>query len=102
MNQREPRRYGTERWGRLRAAQLRLEPLCRLCKAIGRIRAATVADHVTPHRGNEYAFWNGALQSLCATCHSAIKQSLEKTGVLRGAAADGRPLDPGHHWNQAR
>src|SRR6266404_1730756 len=33
------------------AHQLRIEPLCRLCLEAGRVTPATVADHVTPHRG---------------------------------------------------
>jgi hypothetical protein len=47
-----------------------------------------VADHVVPHRGDPDLFWQGALQSLCATCHSLRKQSQEKGGQkhLIGAA----------------
>jgi hypothetical protein len=51
-----------------RSAQLAAEPLCRMCLAAGQIQAANIADHVVPHRGDLDLFWNGALQSLCATC----------------------------------
>lgn len=68
--------------------------------ALGRITAATVADHVTPHRDNAEAFWGGALQSLCATCHSGAKAQQERGGGLRGCDVHGRPLDPGHSWNR--
>jgi 5-methylcytosine-specific restriction endonuclease McrA len=94
-----PRLYG-RRWGKKRAAQLEQYPFCRLCEATGRMTIATVADHVIPHRDDPELFWGGDLQSLCSTCHDAVKQTQEKTGALRGAALDGRPLDPDHHWNK--
>lgn len=72
------RGYGAA-WRRRREAQLRAEPLCRLCKADGRVTAATVADHLVPHRGDP-ALFDGPLQSLCATCHSARKQREEANG----------------------
>jgi hypothetical protein len=78
---------------------LAIEPTCRYCRQQGRLCAATVADHVIPHRGDETLFWEGELQSLCAPCHNGAKQQLETTGRLRGSAVDGMPLDPGHHWN---
>lgn len=41
------------RWRRRRVAQLQAHPLCRLCQEIrGEVRTVTVADHVTPHRGD--------------------------------------------------
>lgn len=92
--------YKTARWLRMRAAQLRREPLCRYCMERGRTTAATVADHRTPHRGDRALFFDADnLQSLCKPCHDGAKKSLEMTGSLRGADADGTPLDPNHHWN---
>ena len=45
------------KWRKRRAAQLAEHPLCRLCREIrGEVRAATVADHVTPHRGDPVSF----------------------------------------------
>ena len=91
--------YNTKHWRARRDYQLSIEPLCRLCKDMGLLTTASVADHIIPHRGREDLF-EGELQSLCAACHSSVKQSQERTGRLRGAAIDGRPLDPNHHWNR--
>ena len=88
-------RYHTTRWRRKRAHQLTVEPCCRLCRALGIVKAATVADHVIPHRGDETLFWQGELQSLCATCHSSHKQSVEHGEPLAGCSADGVPFARG-------
>ena len=93
-------RYGLASWKRRRAEQLRREPLCRMCSALGLTVLATVADHVQKHGGNDRAFWEGETQSLCASCHSSHKQRAEKSGRVVGNAKDGSPLDPGHHWNR--
>jgi 5-methylcytosine-specific restriction protein A len=68
------------RWARARAGFLRAHPLCVQCEADGRVTAATVVDHIRPHKGNQALFWDQSnWQSLCASCHS------RKT-----AATDGR------------
>ncbi len=92
--------YNTRRWRKRRARQLAEHPLCRLCMEIrgGKVTAATVADHVVPHRGDPVLF-EGALQSLCQACHSGWKKAMETGGVVRGCDAEGRPLDPSHPWN---
>ena len=59
----------TKAWGRARLAFLAGHPLCSHCQAEGRLVGATVVDHVRPHRGDLAAFWAGALQALCKTCH---------------------------------
>lgn len=64
------RLYRTARWTAIRRAQLASEPLCRDCHQRGRVTAATHVDHITPHRGDEQAFWASPVQSLCAACHS--------------------------------
>jgi 5-methylcytosine-specific restriction endonuclease McrA len=62
-----------------------------MCKP--RITAATVCDHITPHKGDLTKFWNaGNLQSLCKPCHDGAKQQLEKTGKLRGCDEQGIPF----------
>ena len=94
--------YHTVRWRKRRARQLAEHPLCAMCEKQGKVTAATVADHVTPHRGNAEKFWNGELQSLCSTCHSARKQIQEKHGYSAACGEDGMPLDPGHPWNRGK
>lgn len=94
------RLYATARWKKRRAAQLAEHPLCRFC--LPAVVPATVADHVTPHRGDENAFWFGELQSLCASCHSSSKQQAEAGGRMRGCDVHGMPLDPAHPWNVGR
>ena len=75
--------------------------------AKGIITAATVADHVTPHRGDYEAFWHGELQSLCKFHHDKTKQRHERGGnktidVQYSSACDvnGKPIDPNHPSNR--
>lgn len=91
--------YDTKRWKARRLYQLGIEPLCRLCQERGVLTPATIADHIVPHRGDVTMFFEGELQSLCKRCHDGTKQHQERTGVLRGCDAQGKPLDPGHHWS---
>lgn len=56
------------RWRRRRLIQLRREPLCRICRAQGRLTPATEVDHIIPlNAGGPDAFEN--YQSTCARCH---------------------------------
>ena len=56
---------------RLRPGQLARQPVCEMCAAHSIITAASVVDHVKPHRGNWDLFVDaGNLQSLCPSCHS--------------------------------
>ena len=89
--------YNSHSWRKRRLAQLSAEPLCRMCLARGRTVAATVADHIEPHRG-DVAKFDGLLQSLCRPCHGGAKAELEQSGTLRGCDVNGQPLDPNHHW----
>jgi len=75
-------------------AQLRKEPLCRMCKEEWRNIAATVADHIFPHRSDQRLFWFGPLQSLCSHHHSGSKAFAEKRGYDRRISADGIPSRP--------
>lgn len=92
--------YNNTPWRQRRAAQLQAEPLCRYCKQAGRLKPATVADHIEQHGGDMQKFMEGALQSLCRACHANVKQTLERSGYLKGSATSGTPLDPNHHWNK--
>ncbi len=59
------------RWRKFRKAFLAENPLCVACKARGRVTAASVVDHVTPHRDRPGEFWNTEFQAMCKPCHSA-------------------------------
>ena len=78
--QRDP---ATTRWRssarflRNRSAFLSRHPLCVECKHQGRTEAATVLDHVIPHKGNYNLFWNQSnWQGLCDRHHN-IKTASE-------------------------
>jgi 5-methylcytosine-specific restriction protein A len=88
--------YGTQRWKRRRRLHLAQHPLCATCEAQGKLTPATVADHVTPHRGDPQLFWFGPLVSLCATHHSGTKQQQETRGYATDIGADGWPVDQQH------
>jgi len=95
--------YSTKRWQRLRLAHLSAEPCCRYCAAVGLTTPATLVDHIVPVRdAPDRAFDPENLCGLCASCHSGAKQSADRTGTMPGCTLDGRPLDPGHHWNKGR
>ena len=89
------RLYGTRRWRNRRAHQLRIEPLCRMCAAEGKVVAARVADHI--HGWNNVnEFWLGPLQSLCTSCHSGRKQSIDRLGFDKTVDTSGWPIDKNH------
>jgi 5-methylcytosine-specific restriction enzyme A len=88
--------YGTKRWQIRRKQQLQQQPLCALCLQEHRVTAATVADHVVPHKGDYDLFWHGALQSLCAHHHNSLKKHIETRGYSSACDVDGRPIDPKH------
>ncbi len=84
--------YGLARWQQRRTYQLSTSPLCVRCLESEVVEPATVADHVTPHRGDADLFWYGALQSLCASCHSGGKQAEEHGKTVVRFGVDGWPL----------
>jgi 5-methylcytosine-specific restriction enzyme A len=91
------------RWRAYRLSYLDDHPFCSLCAAVGRLTAATVVDHKKPHCGDAKLFWDpNNHQALCKPCHDAVKQSEDRTGVLRGCDESGRPIDPSHPWNAMR
>lgn len=68
----------------IRRRQLQREPLCRVCKAKGRVVAADEVDHIVPiHLGGTDHESN--LQSLCQPDHAA------KTTAENAARFDGQP-----------
>lgn len=93
--------YKTVLWRRMRRHQLARQPLCAMCESMGRLSPATVADHVTPHRGDKALFFDaGNLQSLCAHCHNSGKQKDERHGFSCQIGVDGWPIDDGHPVNR--
>jgi 5-methylcytosine-specific restriction endonuclease McrA len=66
---------------------------CRICKVMTHHSSQLICDHVIPHRGDPTLFWQGELQTLCATCHSSTKQALERTGKTKHTTGqDGWPI----------
>lgn len=60
------------RWRRARLLFLAENPLCRTCEDSGKITAATVVDHIIPHRGNQALFWNVSnWRATCSACHAS-------------------------------
>jgi 5-methylcytosine-specific restriction endonuclease McrA len=94
------------RWQKARATYLRRNPLCVICKRAGRITAAKVVDHITPHKNDQALFWDtaGNWQALCKTCHDR-KTATEDGGfgrapVVKGCDVSGMPTDPRHPWHE--
>lgn len=89
------RGYGAA-WRRARKWFLAQHPLCVMCQAQGRVSAATVVDHIRPHRGDQVLFWDrDNWQALCATCHNSIKQAAERGHARPAIGLDGWPVDWG-------
>jgi len=95
------KRYHSQRWRKAAKFFLSVNALCVFCERVGRIKPATIVDHITPHRGDDNLFWDQSnWQALCATCHSRHKQIKEKSGMLIGCDITGSPFDKDHHWNK--
>ena len=58
-------------WRKARKRFLALHPLCVICEKEGRVKAATVVDHIERHKGDPDKFWDESnWQSLCTECHN--------------------------------
>lgn len=69
----------TSAWQRAREGFLMSHPLCVMCSAEGRTTAASVVDHIKPHRGDQVLFWDKAnWQPLCKPHHDSDKARLER------------------------
>lgn len=76
------RGYG-HRWQKYRAGFLSSHPLCASCERQGKITAAVVVDHITPHKGDQELFWvMSNHQALCEECHNR-KTATEDGGFGR-------------------
>jgi len=89
--------YNSKIWRAMRLHQLFRFPICLYCAELGIIKAATVADHIKPHRGNKKLFYDPEnLQSLCKKCHDSIKAREETIGREIGCNSQGIPN--GREW----
>ena len=89
--------YKTGKWLWIHDRRLSDEPLCRMCKREQRYTAATVVDHIKPHKGLEALFYDYAnTQSLCKPCHDRVKQGIEARGYDKAVALNGWPIDEQH------
>ena len=76
------RGYGVA-WQKARAGFLRSHPLCRTHAAQQQVVAASVVDHIIPHKGDTTLFWQYSnWQALCKTCHDK-KTAVEDGGFGR-------------------
>ena len=71
-NRKSARERGyTTQWAAARLLHLAKFPLCVMCEKEGRLEAATVVDHIEPHKGDWGLFWaTENWQSLCAMHHN--------------------------------
>lgn len=67
------------RWRAARKCYLANHPLCVECEQLGLLAAASIVDHIVPHKGDPKLFWNESnWQALCTQCHN------RKTAVTDG------------------
>lgn len=74
------------KWRQAREGYLRKHPLCVHCQEANppRLTAATVVDHIIPHRGDKVLFWDSTnWQPLCKRHHD-IKTATEDGGFGQG------------------
>jgi 5-methylcytosine-specific restriction protein A len=62
--------YKTQRWRRVRALQLKENPLCDKCRKEGKVKDAEMVDHIKPIRAGGNAYNMDNLQSLCQAHHN--------------------------------
>lgn len=88
------RGYGS-RWQKARHYFLLKHSLCVYCEKQGRTTAATVVDHIKPHKGDMELFWDSSnWQPLCKMCHDSIKAREEVRGeALVVFGVDGYPIN---------
>ena len=75
--------YKTQAWRRKRWAVLVRDLFtCQLCQKLEANTSQLVADHKTPHRGDEALFWDDVnIWCLCKPCHDGAKQREERAAA---------------------
>ena len=86
--------YNTSQWQRLRAAKLRMDPLCEYCPPERRC-IATEVDHYRAISDGCDPYDMNNLRSACSRCHSSKTANGER---LIGCDVNGIPIDPAHLW----
>jgi 5-methylcytosine-specific restriction endonuclease McrA len=85
------RGYG-HKWQQSREVFLLNNPLCVMCKAEGKINAASVVDHIEPHKGDLKLFWRRSnWQPICKWHHDSVKQRMERGTLAPPIGLDGWP-----------
>jgi 5-methylcytosine-specific restriction protein A len=99
-NDADRRFYRTRFWrDHLRPAVLRRDPICIVCKALGRVRPSTEVDHIIPPRGDvELQRSAENCRGLCASCHGRKRRGAKAT-ARKLDRTDGRS-DPNHPANR--
>ncbi|MDB5053135.1 MAG: endonuclease [Bacilli bacterium] len=74
------------RWKKARIIYLKRNPLCVCedCKRTGSVVAATVVDHIIPHKGNYELFWNQNNWQSMSEEHHNRKTAKENGGFGNG------------------
>jgi 5-methylcytosine-specific restriction protein A len=94
--------YDSKAWKLMRSGILANEPLCRICKASGKLKPARHVDHIIPiSKGGEPFEYSNA-QPLCVEHHSLKTAEDEGKTARWGCDAQGNPLSPKSHWNQTQ
>lgn len=71
------------RWDKASAGYIRSHPLCRYCELVDDTTAATLTDHLYPHRGDQTLFWDRSYWiASCKPCHDGFKQRVERKGRM--------------------
>jgi 5-methylcytosine-specific restriction endonuclease McrA len=102
--------YFSRRWRTLRQAVLRRDGYrCQVCRCDVSGPGMARVDHVKPMRTHPHLALNPA--NLRTLCSNHDNQSHREKGrrssgdrdemfVISGCDANGRPLDPSHHWQR--
>lgn len=95
------RGYTTE-WDKASAAFRVENPRCAMCLKRGKLSRSRVVDHIIPHKGDMALFWDAQnWQALCVSCHSSLKQQIERDGYTKEIdAVTGFYVDPDHPANK--
>ena len=97
FRRRDPRPSRSQRgydraWQRLRLRVLRDEPLCRFCKAEGKVTPAEHVDHIQPVADAPHLrLVPSNLRPLCASCHNRRTRTCQlqrSTEQFRGKGAE--------------